>query len=747
MFLVSGDQFALLRRLARAEALAEGLRDQGWKVSRDPASGDVLACDSLGGQTRYALDANGFLARVALPSGRAWRVENDQDGRVQSLTTPAGLRLEFERNQAGAITRVSRDGETAIGLEYGEGANPVRYSFPDGTESRVDYAAPLRPARITDRLGNQHRLLWNARGKLSAVADAGGNRTEFRYRSGDRPYLARLADGSVELYEYDEKGELRGISDRAGVIVRIQRDEQGRPAELAYRDGERRRFDYDENGNVRSAATAATSSRYEYDRNGRVTAEDQDGSLVRYEYDADGRLGAITYPSGGRVEFSYDGDGRVQELKDWNGGITRVRYLPEDRGEVWEYPNRTVSSIALGNAGLPLNMDVRCGATGLFSFRYDYDSEQRVRAFWDSDFGTREYSYDAEGQLLGVGASLAARNETFAYDRGGNRVQWNRQSSRMDPANKLRTQGHLRFSYDMRGNLTGRLSKNRQRRFVYNAQDLLARADDSYGGWAEFGYDAFGRRVWKRSEKIEVRAMWAGEQLVGEVITDLATGKREEREYLYWPGTWRPVAARIDGTVFYFHAGRQGAPRRITGIRGEVVWSADYLGFGQAIVHRQKIVNPLRLPGQYYDEETGFHYHRFRYYCPGAGRYITRAPIGLLAGFNGYAYAGNDPINSAGPAGPWIWKPATQAALPAVAPVAVGAELTLFAPSAAPAALASDALNSALGGESSCVKCALARAAAPVWGGLAGELFERFGPGMWATKRRLVPRGSRGEGQ
>ncbi|MEK7751003.1 MAG: RHS repeat-associated core domain-containing protein, partial [Acidobacteriota bacterium] len=617
---------------------------------------------------RCGLDANGFLARVALPSGRAWRVENDRDGRVQSLTTPAGLRLDVER---------------------------------------VEDAA---------RLGNQHKLDWNAQGKLSAVTDAGGSRTEFRYRSGDRPYLARAADGSVEMYEYDEKGELRDISDRAGAIVRIRRDEQARPVELAYRDGEVRRFEYDQSGRVRSAATAATSSRYEYDENGRVKTEDQDGSPTGYEYDADGRLWAMAYPSGGRVEFSYDGDGRVRELKDWNGGTTRVSYLPEDRGEVWEYPNGAVASIALNNSGLPLNMNVRGGATELFSFRYDYGGDGRVRAFWDSDFGKREYSYDAEGQLLGVSASLSARNETFAYDRGGNRVLWNQQTSELDPANKARTQGHLRFSYDARGNLTGRLSKNRQRRFAYNAQDQLARADDSYGGWAEFGYDAFGRRVWKRSDKAEVRYVWAGEQLIGERTTDLATGKPEEREYLYWPGTGRPVAVRIDGMVFYFHTGRQGDPRRITGIGGEVVWSADYLGFGQAIVQRQKIVNPLRLAGQYHDEETGFHYHRLRYYCPGSGRYITRAPTGLLAGFNLYAYAGNDPINRAGPEGGWSWTVATQAA---VAPVSVGAGLVLLAPSARQAALVWEALKWAIEGESFGVKCALARAVAPAWGGLA----------------------------
>ena len=38
----------------------------------------------------------------------------------------------------------------------------------------------------------------------------------------------------------------------------------------------------------------------------------------------------------------------------------------------------------------------------------------------------------------------------------------------------------------------------------------------------------------------------------------------------------------------------------------------------------------IRFPGQYYDEETGFHYNRFRYYDPEVGRYVSADPIGQL---------------------------------------------------------------------------------------------------------------------
>ncbi|MDC4693056.1 hypothetical protein NQ791_17875, partial [Acinetobacter baumannii] len=53
------------------------------------------------------------------------------------------------------------------------------------------------------------------------------------------------------------------------------------------------------------------------------------------------------------------------------------------------------------------------------------------------------------------------------------------------------------------------------------------------------------------------------------------------------------------------------------------------------------ISNNIRFQGQYFDEETGLHYNRYRYYSPYVGRFVSKDPIGLLGGFNVYKYAPN----------------------------------------------------------------------------------------------------------
>src|ERR1019366_7862845 len=51
-----------------------------------------------------------------------------------------------------------------------------------------------------------------------------------------------------------------------------------------------------------------------------------------------------------------------------------------------------------------------------------------------------------------------------------------------------------------------------------------------------------------------------------------------------------------------------------------------------------------RFPGHYFDEETGLHYNRFRYFSPELGRYIQSDPVGQFGGINLYAYL-RDPLS------------------------------------------------------------------------------------------------------
>ena len=83
------------------------------------------------------------------------------------------------------------------------------------------------------------------------------------------------------------------------------------------------------------------------------------------------------------------------------------------------------------------------------------------------------------------------------------------------------------------------------------------------------------------------------------------------------------------------------------------MWLADYQAWGKTakVVWREQVIDqmqvspdelqPIRFQGQYFDEETGLHYNRFRYYDPDVGMFTSRDPIGLMGGDNVFAYAPN----------------------------------------------------------------------------------------------------------
>ncbi|PVL83820.1 hypothetical protein C4797_19840 [Salmonella enterica subsp. enterica serovar Weslaco] len=246
-------------------------------------------------------------------------------------------------------------------------------------------------------------------------------------------------------------------------------------------------------------------------------------------------------------------------------------------------------------------------------------------------------------------------HDRYYYDKAGNLLDDTQQGAVM--SNRLPGCGRDRYGYNEWGELTTR----RDQQLEWNAQGQLTRVI-SGNTETHYGYDALGRRIRKatygRHTGHTVRSrtdfVWEGFRLLQENVQ-----QQGWRTYLYdAEQPYTPVAS-VTGKgesrqVWYYHTDVTGTPQEVTAADGTLVWAGYIRGFGEnaadisnsgAYFHQ-----PLRLPGQYFDDETGLHYNLFRYYAPECGRFVSQDPIGLNGGINLYAYAPN-PLSYIDPLG------------------------------------------------------------------------------------------------
>ena len=131
----------------------------------------------------------------------------------------------------------------------------------------------------------------------------------------------------------------------------------------------------------------------------------------------------------------------------------------------------------------------------------------------------------------------------------------------------------------------------------------------------------------------------------GELLSENDLHKGQTADYIYLNG--RPVGEvnPTTGKLYFSHTERLGTPEKLTDSTQAIVWSATYKPFGNTVLFGGTLTNQnLRLPGQYFDPETGNNHNGFRHYSGAMTRYVESDPIGLAGGMNTYQYVGENPF-------------------------------------------------------------------------------------------------------
>jgi len=661
------------------------------------ARGLVTAITGPGGAiSRYDYDAQGNLVTMIQPNGGRWVFTYDGFGRRLSARDPAGSETRYVYSDRGDLLAVY--GPTGDVTRYGyDGEQHVTQVVGGGSHAQFTWGGCHKLCARRDANGHLVRLSYDREGQLVAVTNEREEVQRLSYDFAGRLVRDQTFDGRDLGYRYDAAGRVVRIQNGAGPeITEIAYDDVGQIVGRTLPDGTTEAFEYDAQGRVIRATNAAGDFLLQRDAVGRVVREVQRAGdrehWVEVTYDAAGRrLGRKTSLGhtedvkrdvmGARVATTLDGVDRMEHVSDL---LTREvqRRLP--RGGVldsaFDPSGRLSQRSARSAAGAP---SVRAeepdwigprddGVTAMASYAYDADGN--LVSKHDRARGVTRFEYDPLGQLLAA-VPEKARAEVFRYDAAGNVSEAGDGAfgRTYGAGNRLLTRGSERYEWDDDGRLVRKIERrpegDRVWDYAWNGAGLLASVrmpDDRLVG---FTYDPFGRRVSKQvrsREGLEWKVVrdtlfvWDGDVLVHDIRGRADDPVVEVKTYVFEEDGFAPMAHRdgaplgdrpASGRWFHYANDPSGAPDVLVDDSGQVACELERAVWGgMRAPAGSKTATPLRLQGQYEDEETGLAYNWARYYDPSVGRYISRDPLGSLAGLNAFAY-GKNPIGWMDPFG------------------------------------------------------------------------------------------------
>jgi RHS repeat-associated protein len=408
----------------------------------------------------------------------------------------------------------------------------------------------------------------------------------------------------------------------------------------------------------------------------------------QFQYDAAGNLSGVADSLRGTTRYAYDALSRIRGAQSGALNGTRGEHTElfafDPAGNLLN-PNQggAQSSGGVGDRDV-----VRTNRIHVYQdLRFTYDVHGNVTERLIGWHTAQHYRYSPEHQLLevtvtryqekskdkptqvapGTTPTSTVQTTRYRYDALGRRID------------KTDAFGRTSFVYD--GDLlTAELRGSRVSEYLYEPDSFVPLAKMESG--VDAANQAQGDTATDSAAKRErlVNEGKEGKARLKLMLAKKADSETVQAELIEAPaandepkptGNNQPPQKLKTFQLYYYHCDQIGAPQELTNEQGRIVWAAQYKVWGEtqpleflktgtddaavfsshsrplglAKTSDAQVLNlidqPLRFQGQYFDQETGLHYNRFRYYDPVVGRFIHQDPIGLEGGTNNLIFAPN----------------------------------------------------------------------------------------------------------
>lgn len=569
--------------------------------------------DPLGNRTSFETDVFGNITRERSPAGRVTTFRFDSKCRLTSVINPSGTSKSYGYDSEDNLTQVQDELGHITRLEYSGLGEVSKRINPDGTVVRYERDTEEQLVGVVNERGQKFSVLRDARGRLAKKIDYWGSAT---------------------VYRHDQAKNFCETQDVLGRKTGFKMDTFGRVIEKTLHDGVVERYQYDAFGNLIEHENPSLICTRKYDAQNRLIEEKQGDFLVSYEYDPLGNRIRRTCSNDNDIQYEYNALNLVESVIINNNPPFRINRDADGYAVKEQFAQQLSRDYRYNVDGFLVHQSTSTNISTIFDLKYEYDAAGNLVSRTDLKKGTSFFSYDPMGRIC---RSLDPRTrvEEMLYDPAGDLLK---SDHLFNPETGLRksTYKNIEHSYDAVGNLVEKKQEGAVFRYKWDGHNRLIQSTDKHGQATLYRYDAEHRRISKQTGERKTSFYWDGDCLLAEAKEGSGT-----REFVYYPGTSVPLALiEADKQVYYYQNDINGAPLGMCASTGTVVWSSDNDVLGKAHTSlRNTIDNPLRLQGQYLDNESGLHYNRYRYYDPDVGAFVSQDPIGLAGGLNPYQYA------------------------------------------------------------------------------------------------------------
>jgi RHS repeat-associated protein len=654
--------------------------------------------------------------KTIMPNGAVWQYEYDTEGNLIKKINPLGATSKYEYLD-GLLRSVTVPSGKSTSFFYDEYYNITEVKFFNQTTARFKYDIIGRCVKATDILGNYQTRSYDLNGNVVQVNKQDGNIKYFEYDSMANIIHAfdKLRDISLT---YDSLGNLKSRAEK-NCIVKFKYNSESQLISIENSNNEFYTFQLDGEGNVTSEKSFdGIIKEFERNILGQVITENRpNGKFVKFEYNSAGKTSRIWYSDGNTEEYEYDCFGNTIKAKNTEvevilernlvGRITTEKqnqnfinshynisgkriYVESNLGAniKFMYNNQTGwhERIVINGWNINFSRNDTGSLTSLdfneiIKHEFEYDKMGRIikqsifqtnelqnerRYLWnvdltlteikDSTFGNKLFKYD----LLGNLTEAIYSDGTVEYripDFAGNLFETKEKNDRKyGNGCRLIKKGLASYKYDEEGNLIEKKENTGQIwKYEWSGAGMLVKVIRPDLHEISFGYDSFGRRIWKKYKNTITKWLWDGHTplhewkehaLTGDMLSSTEISEDGMITWLFEVNSFIPLAKIKGDKKYSIITDHLGTPFRMYQDNGDLFWQCDLNTSGKVrMLKGERGSCPFRYQGQYEDVETGLYYNKFRYYCSTDGVYISQDPIRLHSNnLNLYSYVKNTNI-------------------------------------------------------------------------------------------------------